>query len=145
MVEGSAYREDRRSFAGLDAAGSEAQWFLPASQIPSSQTEPLIGNYLPAQSRKSAGSPTERKEQSKRTLRSFRKEKRSWYITPSAKRKMARDLSSPKRSKNFCWLGCTRVWSTVVTPSASDSFFSKEPWIGNYSTHRQVAVRISPP
>jgi len=72
-------------------------------------------------------------------------EKRSWYITPSAKRKMARNLSSPKRSKNFCWLGCTRVWSTVVTPSASDSFFSKEPWIGNYSTHRQVAVRISPP
>ena len=38
----------------------------------------------------------------------------------------------PKRSKSFCWLGCTRVWSTVVTPSASDSFFSKEPWIGNY-------------
>jgi hypothetical protein len=28
-VEGSAYREDRRAFAGLDASGSEAQWFLP--------------------------------------------------------------------------------------------------------------------
>jgi hypothetical protein len=36
-----------------------------------------------------------------------------------------------RRSKSFCWLGCTRVWSTVVTPSASDSFFSKESWIGN--------------
>jgi hypothetical protein len=31
----------------------------------------------------------------------------------------------PKRSKSFCWLGCTRVWSTVVTPSASDSFSQK--------------------
>ena len=48
-VEGSAYREDRRAFAGLDASGSEAPWFLPALQIPSSQTEPLIGNNLPAQ------------------------------------------------------------------------------------------------
>jgi hypothetical protein len=48
-VEGSAYREDRRAFAGLDESGSEAQWFLPALQIPSSQTEPSIGNYLPAQ------------------------------------------------------------------------------------------------
>ena len=47
-TEGIAYREDRKTFAGLDASGSEAQWFLPASQIPSSQTEPLIGNYLPA-------------------------------------------------------------------------------------------------
>jgi hypothetical protein len=49
MVEGSAYREDRRAFAGLDESSSEAQWFLPAHQIPSSQTEPSIGNYLPAQ------------------------------------------------------------------------------------------------
>ncbi len=48
-VEGSAYLEDLRAFAGLDASGSEAQWYLPALQIPSSQTEPLIGNYLPAQ------------------------------------------------------------------------------------------------
>ena len=48
-VEGSAYREDRRAFAGLDASGSEAPWFLPALQIPSSQTEPLIGNNLQAQ------------------------------------------------------------------------------------------------
>ena len=49
MVEGSAYQEDRRAFASLDESGSEAQWFLPALQIPSSQTEPSIGNYLPAQ------------------------------------------------------------------------------------------------
>ncbi len=49
-TEGIAYREDRRTFAGLDASGSEALWFLPALQIPSSQTEPLIGNNLPAQS-----------------------------------------------------------------------------------------------
>ena len=48
-TEGIAYREDRRTFAGLDASGSEAPWFLPALQIPSSQTEPLIGNNLPAQ------------------------------------------------------------------------------------------------
>jgi hypothetical protein len=48
-VEGSAYREDRRAFAGWDAFSSEAPWFLPALQIPSSQTEPLIENYLPAQ------------------------------------------------------------------------------------------------
>jgi hypothetical protein len=37
----------------------------------------------------------------------------------------------PRRLKSFCWLGCARVWTTVVTPSASDSFFLKEPWIGN--------------
>jgi hypothetical protein len=49
-LECSAYREDRRSSAGLNlnASGSEAQWFLPAPQIPSFQTKPLIGNYLPA-------------------------------------------------------------------------------------------------
>ncbi len=40
---------ERRAFAGLDESGSEAPWFLPALQIPSSQTVPLIGNYLPAQ------------------------------------------------------------------------------------------------
>ena len=30
----------------------------------------------------------------------------------------------PRRSKIFCWLGCSRFWSTVVSPSFSDSFFS---------------------
>ena len=29
----------------------------------------------------------------------------------------------PRRSKIFCWLGCSRFWSTV-SPSFSDSFFS---------------------
>ena len=42
-----AYREGRRTFAGLDASGSEAPWFPLVFR--SSQTEPLIGNYLPAQ------------------------------------------------------------------------------------------------
>jgi hypothetical protein len=37
-AESSAYREDRRAFAGLESSGSEAQCFLPALQIPSSQT-----------------------------------------------------------------------------------------------------------
>jgi hypothetical protein len=41
-----------------------------------------------------------------RTSRSFPKEKWPWYITPIAKRNMARNLSLPKRSKNFCWLEC---------------------------------------
>ncbi len=36
-MEGSAYRKDRRAFAGLDAPGSGAQWYLPAHQIPFSQ------------------------------------------------------------------------------------------------------------
>ena len=30
----------------------------------------------------------------------------------------------PRRSKSFCWLGCIRFCSTVVSPSTSDSFFS---------------------
>jgi len=30
----------------------------------------------------------------------------------------------PRRSKSFCWLGCIRFCSTVVSPFASDSFFS---------------------
>ena len=51
MVEGSANREDRRAFAGLDASGSEAPWFPLVFR--SSQTEPLIGNYLPANQGKS--------------------------------------------------------------------------------------------
>jgi hypothetical protein len=57
-TEGIAYREDRKTFAGLDASGSEAPWFPPSFQICSSQTEPLIGNYLPAQRSRSADSTT---------------------------------------------------------------------------------------
>ncbi len=98
------------------------------------------------QSRKSAGSPTGRnglsqrikkiswypnqlesrksalpkEKNNERTLSSFRKEKRSWYITSIAKWKMARNLSSPKRSKNFCWLECWRFMSTELSLRLSD-------------------------
>ena len=48
MKEISAYRENRRTFPGLDDYGSGQQWFLPQPQSAWSQTELLIENCLPA-------------------------------------------------------------------------------------------------
>jgi len=101
-------------------------------------------SWYPNQLRKSAGIPTERKGQSKSACEEYitwkiqmtaemhfamsvhhaHFEKKNghwpWYITPIAKWKMARNLSSPKRSKNFCWLECWRFMSTELSLRLSD-------------------------
>jgi len=72
----------------------------------------------------------------------------------------------PRRSKSFCWLGCIRFCSTVVSPFTSDSFFSNRTFdwklparpaqrsadsatiiherLKNNTTHRQSESRTSP-
>ena len=51
MKEISAYRENRRTFPGLDDYGSGEQWFLPQPQSAWSRTELLIENCLPSKRR----------------------------------------------------------------------------------------------
>ena len=48
MKEISAYRENRRTFPGLDDYGSGQQWLLPQPQSAWSRTELLIENCLQA-------------------------------------------------------------------------------------------------
>ena len=48
MKEISAYRENRRTFPGLDDYRSGQQWFLPQPQSAWSRTELLFENCLPA-------------------------------------------------------------------------------------------------
>ena len=48
MKEISAYRENRRTFPGLDDYGSGQQWVLPQPQSAWSRTELLIENCLQA-------------------------------------------------------------------------------------------------
>ena len=69
----------------------------------------------------------------KRTIKSYitliSKRKMAMVQHAHCKKKMARNLSSPKRSKNFCWLECWRYMSTVVSPRLSDRAVSNRTFL----------------